>query len=426
MRKMEKNNSEEINFQHYVDAAKQNKIDWNIFIDLMQDLSYSDIDRLRNLNAILLTELTMNQSNMDKFKYLNGLLLTEFKKYIQRNQINIDMTSRNEDSENHVEANIYESLDDNESQNQNQDFNYIDSNVYENLDDNETKDNITSLCKEEIIESNTNIFLCHICNKEYNINFHLNQHIKNVHEKENSNALHFNTIQNDQKIDENQMTAKSIPNAINSKIPTHSYKHENQVPKNEYSKARNLKTDIHSVHEGHKYHKCKFCVKLFDKAGHLKTHIHTVHEGHKNYKCDSCGKFFTALQGLERHLHNVHDGYKDYNCETCSKSFSLAGVLKRHIQTVHEGHRNHICQSCFKTFSEASTLKNHIYTVHDGHKDNKCESCGNSFSTRQNLKTHIKTIHEGQKDHKCEYCAKSFSHAHTLKNHINKNVCKYV
>ena len=144
MRKMEKNNSEEINFQHYVDAAKQNKIDWNIFIDLMQDLSYSDIDRLRNLNAILLTELTMNQSNMDKFKYLNGLLLTEFKKYIQRNQINIDMTSRNEDSENHVEANIYESLDDNESQNQNQDLNYIDSNFYENLVDNETNDNITS------------------------------------------------------------------------------------------------------------------------------------------------------------------------------------------------------------------------------------------------------------------------------------------
>ena len=41
----------------------------------MQDLSYTDIDRLRKLNAILLTELTMNYSNMDKLKYLNQILL---------------------------------------------------------------------------------------------------------------------------------------------------------------------------------------------------------------------------------------------------------------------------------------------------------------------------------------------------------------
>ena len=49
---MEKNNFEEINFQHYVDAVKQKRIDWNIFIDFIQDLSYSDRDRLRILNAI--------------------------------------------------------------------------------------------------------------------------------------------------------------------------------------------------------------------------------------------------------------------------------------------------------------------------------------------------------------------------------------
>ena len=39
---------------------------WNFFIDFVQDLSYSDISRLRKLNAILLMELTMNYSNMDK------------------------------------------------------------------------------------------------------------------------------------------------------------------------------------------------------------------------------------------------------------------------------------------------------------------------------------------------------------------------
>ena len=83
MEKMAKNNSEEINFQHYVDGVKQKKLPWNFFIDLIQDLSYSDIKRLRTLNAILLMELTMNYSDIDKMKYLNGILLIQFKNYIQ-------------------------------------------------------------------------------------------------------------------------------------------------------------------------------------------------------------------------------------------------------------------------------------------------------------------------------------------------------
>ena len=73
---MAKNNSEDIDFQHYIDAVKQKNIAWNIFIDLMQDLSYRSMNRLRILNAILLTELTTNYSDMDKSKYLNVLLLT--------------------------------------------------------------------------------------------------------------------------------------------------------------------------------------------------------------------------------------------------------------------------------------------------------------------------------------------------------------
>ena len=62
---MDLKNSEEINFQHYVDAVKQKTIPWHIFKDFMEDLSFSDMDRLRNLNAILLQEMTMNCSAID-------------------------------------------------------------------------------------------------------------------------------------------------------------------------------------------------------------------------------------------------------------------------------------------------------------------------------------------------------------------------
>ena len=57
---MAKKNSEEIDFQRYVDAAKHKKIPWDIFIDLLQDISFTDVNRLRYLNATLLNELTKN------------------------------------------------------------------------------------------------------------------------------------------------------------------------------------------------------------------------------------------------------------------------------------------------------------------------------------------------------------------------------
>ena len=81
---MAENNSKGINFQHYIDLVKQNELNWNTFIVVLQELSYSDMDRLRYLNAILLNELTMNYSDMDKSKYLNVMLLNEFKNNIQR------------------------------------------------------------------------------------------------------------------------------------------------------------------------------------------------------------------------------------------------------------------------------------------------------------------------------------------------------
>ena len=57
---------------------------WDIFQDLVEDFSHSDIYRLKLLNTILLNELTKNYSDLDRLKYLNIILLNKFKHYIQR------------------------------------------------------------------------------------------------------------------------------------------------------------------------------------------------------------------------------------------------------------------------------------------------------------------------------------------------------
>ena len=47
----------ECDFQPYIDSVKQKIIPWHLFEKLMNDLSCSNIHRLKYLNAILLTEL---------------------------------------------------------------------------------------------------------------------------------------------------------------------------------------------------------------------------------------------------------------------------------------------------------------------------------------------------------------------------------
>ena len=337
---MATNNSEEINFQHYVDSVKQKRIDWNMFVDVIQDISYSDKDRLRRLNAILLNELTSECSDMDKLKYLNLILLRQFKNDIEKEQ-EIEMT-QSEDLVTSDEANDQEIL--NEDTNNKNEENYVNSEMSnaDEIKNDANEENLAVSCKEEVIESKSNakLFHCYICSKEYNMNFHLKRHNKNIHEKRKSYNSPKNTIQYDQKPKESEITVKSISNANNSK---------RNIPSNEGKKD----------------------YRYDSQNGKLKTHIQTIREVYKDYKCESCEKSFTNLRNLERHLHTVHDGYRDYKCEFCGKSSTTAQNLKKHIYTVHDGYKDHKCEFCGKSFTEARSLKKHIYIVHEGHKNHK-------------------------------------------------------
>ena len=81
---MESNrSSQDFNFQYYVDKAKQKEIAWHVFVKLIKDFSYSDISKLKYVNAILLTKLTDSYSDMERLKYLNVILMDRFKDSIQ-------------------------------------------------------------------------------------------------------------------------------------------------------------------------------------------------------------------------------------------------------------------------------------------------------------------------------------------------------
>ena len=355
-----KNISEEINFQSYVDEVKHGNIHWKLFVNFMKDLSYSDMDRLRQLNKILVTELTMNFSDIEKLRDLNIILLAKFKNFIQKkndfeigdyNKSNTENSQFVIDHDLNDERIIKETITNNEIQEskfeeneeienldafdegENSEFDqsipntkYLNSKIEETQRDCEIqaslikdikgKDNLesdSSNVNNSLRKSNVPIFHCNICSKQYGMNFYLKQHIKNVHKKLKMNDIDVSTIHED-------------------------------------GKPANLK--------------CEPCSKSFSTAGSLKKHIYTIHEGQKDLKCELCGALFSAAGSLKKHIYTVHEGHKDYKCESCDKSFSQAGHLKTHIYTVHKGLKDHKCEYCGKSFSKAFSAKRHIDKIH--------------------------------------------------------------
>ena len=88
--------SQDFNFQYYVDMAKQKEIAWHVFVKLIKDFSYSDISKLKYVNAILLTKLTDSYSDMERLKYLNVILMDRFKDSIQMED-NIEVSENDND-----------------------------------------------------------------------------------------------------------------------------------------------------------------------------------------------------------------------------------------------------------------------------------------------------------------------------------------
>ena len=82
-----KKNHHEISFELHIDALREQKIPWNTFVELLEEIFYSDMDKLKYLNALILTELTKSHSNMERSRYLSKILLEELKNLIQKENV---------------------------------------------------------------------------------------------------------------------------------------------------------------------------------------------------------------------------------------------------------------------------------------------------------------------------------------------------
>ena len=56
----------------------------SLALQLTENNFHSDLARLKQLNAMILTELTISYSDMERSIYLNAILLSELKKFLQK------------------------------------------------------------------------------------------------------------------------------------------------------------------------------------------------------------------------------------------------------------------------------------------------------------------------------------------------------
>lgn len=55
-------------------------------------------------------------------------------------------------------------------------------------------------------------------------------------------------------------------------------------------------------------------------------------ESRKSAKCEQCDKIFSRQKDLRRHISTVHDGVKKHKCEKCDKGFTTKHALTYHLQ----------------------------------------------------------------------------------------------
>ena len=360
--KVSMNSSEEIDFHNYINSVKQHKTPWDIFENVMKDVAYSNINRLKLLNAILLSELTTNYSDIDRLKYLNAILMTEFKEMVQTEndfqntteiENNIEYLQKSMNDRTIKEETEIQTLDPIEGDNLEDKDDNLEDNSDEILDDN--SDDLMTKMGE--IESNQSqkIFIEPI---QTEVNFQ-NDEIKDFDDKSSIGSdLNNEILQEESEIQELELsTIRKLQLQIELDNLNDSPDAEKDTIESNQSKPEP------------KVFPCQFCNKEYSINFHLKQHIRNVHEEKTKYKCDYCDKTFSKECDLsvhnDKHIHTVHEGLKNYMCDTCEKSFTHKGYLKKHILTIHEGHRDYKCNFCGKFFTHAHVLKTHIRTVHN-------------------------------------------------------------
>ena len=185
-------------------------------------------------------------------------------------------------------------------------------------------------------DKNGNNFICKLCNEEYEVQYYLKEHVKNVHGR----------------------------------------------PK----KFKNKK--LEAIENGRV--KCLDCDKTYSSIETARSHYKFLHMTDKNdvpFFCNVCKKGFAIKDYLNRHMKNVH-----FLPQMTSKPNQRSERLRWKELKPNE-HGGVTCQNCKKDFSSMKNAKRHYVRQHISKKMFKCKACNKHLSNKANMITHLRVIH---------------------------------
>ncbi|XP_051776406.1 zinc finger protein 1035 [Erpetoichthys calabaricus] len=144
--------------------------------------------------------------------------------------------------------------------------------------------------------------------------------------------------------------------------------------------------------------KCTFCFKSFNWKSGLYRHL-KKHEGEKKYRCQKCDRAFFRKDHFQKHLYSCKDR-KDYcnlskpkvkpDSSVNSSEASLKNLQNDKWYQMHYNNNGlYACKLCSKTFAKKGAFSRHVQT-HSGLKLFSCSNCTRSYSRSDNLKHHMK------------------------------------
>ncbi|XP_064610967.1 zinc finger protein 341-like isoform X2 [Liolophura sinensis] len=185
------------------------------------------------------------------------------------------------------------------------------------------------------------------------------------------------------------------------------------------------------LHKDEQVYKCvlKTCGSMFKSLDMFLEHIKT-HEDGMSYRCHLCNKTFPSLYelGVHQYSHSLYPSQtrlsapRYYQCTKCLNKYSSPEALDHHLSTASH---HYPCPTCMKVFTCERYLRRHLST-HGTVGQFECQVCFKRFKAENYLKMHS-LIHSGAKPFQCEQCNAAFNRKDKLKRHmlIHVTVKKY-
>ena len=447
-----------INFQSYIDAVKKEQIKWNLFVQLMLDLSNTS-KRQKLLISILLNELRnyieqdycqqkiCEKNDIEKLENVNDT--TKNFKQQQQSKESTSLIKKGSCLELNPKSTIHkEEFKKSKTDNSNYDdiiedeVSYIynlpddeNSIIMENPFDERTQSETEEVNKEEGGEEN-NIVENHENAEEIAINDHPNAEDETqMNADENRDEKTFDTVEtsttNNTKIfsiedihtDYFESASKTVCEMCNYtyKSKDRSIHWLNIHFRQKFNEEIGEKINI-------SFPNCPFDYCHFKNAHSItdvKKHIFCTHGLQKKYFYEAMknrrGFELTNIPNIFRNeplIKVKQNSDQDFNLiNAVDEVFSKKAKLGRPPKI-------HQCKMCNKIVKTRQQLIIHVQFVHCAKKDKRCHICDKGFKRKQDLGTHIKRVHDENKDFICDKCGKGYAKNSDLRNHTAKATCE--